>query len=130
MQIARSQERAQDFARAAIGFCDPADWAVHDPPARAAIEEASARLGAERGVLAARVATRLAWLSSRFTQRDAGGERALALAREHGDPQAELEAVYTLQLVLAGPDRLEARTELADQLRRARGCAWPRATSR
>ena len=115
MQIARSQGRAQDFARAAIGFCDPADWAVHDPPARAAIEEASTRLGSERGVLAARVATRVAWLSSRFMQRDAG-QRALALAREHGDPQAELEAVYTMQLVLAGPDGLAARAELADQL--------------
>jgi len=113
MQIARSQDRAHDFARAAIDFCDPADWAVHDPPARAAIEEASARLGAERGVLAARVATRLAWLSSRSTQRGSA-ERALALAREHGDPQAELEAVYTLQLALAGPERLGERAELAD----------------
>jgi len=113
MQIARSQDRAHDFARAAIDFCDPGDWAVHDPPARAAVEEASERLGDERGVLAARVATRLAWLSSRSTQRGSA-ERALALAREHGDPQAELEAVYTLQLALAGPERLAERAELAD----------------
>jgi DNA-binding winged helix-turn-helix (wHTH) protein len=120
MQIARAQESAADFARAAIGFCDPADWAVYDPPARAAIEEAAALLGDERGVLAARISTRLAWLSSRRPpkQVEPVARRALALAREHGDPQAELEAVYTLQLVLAGPDpgRLDARAELADRL--------------
>lgn len=117
MQIARALDRPRDFARAAIGFCDPADWAVHDLPARAAIEEASARLGDERGVLAARIATRLAWLSSRSPQHDAGpaARRALALAREHGDPQAELEAVYIMQLALAGPQQLEARAELADR---------------
>ena len=116
MEIARSLDLPQDFARAAIGFCDPADWAVHDPPARAAVEEAAQRLGEQRGVLAARIATRRAWLRSRSQQRDVpAAQRALALAREHGDPLAELEATYTLQLALAGPEQLAARLELADR---------------
>jgi DNA-binding winged helix-turn-helix (wHTH) protein len=117
MQIARSLERPLDFARAAIAFCDPADWAVYDPPARAAVDEAAARLGQDRSVHAARIAVRLAWLSSRSARRSAenAARRALALTREHGDAQATLEAVYTLQLAIAGPEHLETRAPLADE---------------
>lgn len=117
MESARALDRPADFARAAIGFCDLSEWAVHDEPAYDAVQEALARLGESCPVERTRLTTRLAYLASRDRARaEARGREAVALARQAGDADALQEAMYTLHLILAGPDDLDERDALAHEL--------------
>lgn len=118
MSLARSLGRAHDFARAAIGFCDISEWSVHDEHAAGAIAEAVERLKDDESLEWARLATRLAYLSARGERARAekAARRAVELTRGLDQPIALQEALYVLHLVLAGPDDLEERATLADEL--------------
>lgn len=106
--------RPREQARAAIGFCDLAEWALRDEPAEAAVSEALEALGEERSLERVKLATRRAYLYTRVRPVDAErwARDALALAREVGDREALQEALYTLHLILAGPDHLAEREQL------------------
>jgi len=118
MGLARSLGRAHDFARAAIGFCDISEWSVHDPEAAAAIAEAMQRLDDDGSLEWARLATRLAYLGARGRRAHAesAARRAVELTRCLDHPAALQEALYVLQLVLAGPDDFEERATLSREL--------------
>jgi tetratricopeptide (TPR) repeat protein len=119
MQSARALGRPLEFARAAAGFCDLTEWAPRDDEARAALEEALAAIpadtaGGERALLL----TRLAYLSARDDV--AGAEprarEALVRARQLGDPALHQDAAYVLHFLLAGPDHLDERADLAREV--------------
>ena len=121
---ARALGRPRELARAAIGFCDVADWGVRDEAAREAIEEALRGLdGAQDGaeVARARLITRLAYLLIRSAHEQAQrvGREAVALARAAGDPEALQDALYVLHFALGGPEGIEERGKLWDEVREA-----------
>jgi len=130
MSEAHALGRPLDRARAAIGFCDLSEWAPADEEGRHALEAVLEELPAEAGVERARILTRVAYLSVRGAP-----DRALPTAREAveqaraiGDAEARQDALYTLLFLLAGPDHLQERAELAreaESVARTGGTADP-----
>ena len=127
--LARSLRRPEALVRAAIGYCDLAEWGARDPDAEplllAALEVDPGAASPAR----AQLLTRLAYRSVRQEPERAQqlGREALALARRVGDPTTLQEAAYVLHFALAGPDHLDDRAAAArgDRARLAR-CAAPR----
>jgi hypothetical protein len=106
------------MARAAIGLLDLQEWGVRDEEAHTAVTEALAALGDGGGVEEARLVTRLAYLDIRAEHENAArvGRRAVALAREAGDPDALQDALYTLHFALGGPEGLVERRRIASEI--------------
>jgi DNA-binding winged helix-turn-helix (wHTH) protein len=117
-ELARGLERSREMARAAIGLLDLQEWGVRDEEARAAVTEALAALGDGGGVEEARLVTRLAYLEVREEHEQAAqvARRAVALAREAGDPDALQDALYTLHFSLGGPAGLPERSAIAGEI--------------
>jgi DNA-binding winged helix-turn-helix (wHTH) protein len=117
-ELARALGRPREMARAAIGLLDLQEWGVRDEAARAAVGEALAALGDGGGVEEARLVTRLAYLDVRAEHESAArqGRRAVALAREAGDPDALQDALYTLHFALGGPEGLAERRAIASEI--------------
>ena len=117
-ELARALERPREMARAATGLLDLQEWGVRDEEARAALTAARAALGEDGGVEEARIVTRLAYLDVRAEQEHAArlGRHAVALARAARDPDALQDALYTLHFALGGPDGLDERSALANEI--------------
>jgi DNA-binding winged helix-turn-helix (wHTH) protein len=125
---ARELGRAEDFVHAAIGYGGSALWGNRpDASERALLEEAETLLAddavamlpddavALRAMLAARlVATRAVW-GALGPERPASAA-ALALARRSGDLEAISEALHARHFVLQGPDHLDLREALAEEI--------------
>jgi DNA-binding winged helix-turn-helix (wHTH) protein/tetratricopeptide (TPR) repeat protein len=117
MESARSLGRHRDFARAAIGFCDVAEWSPHDLVARAVVEEALAAQDEEAGVERARLTTRIGYLEVEDRElAEPFGREGVRLALASGDPEAIQEAIYVLHYIIAGPDDMEERSRQIGQL--------------
>jgi len=118
LEAARSLDRPQDLARAAIGLCDIAEWSVRDPVAEAALREALGRLGEGPGPARTRLLARLAYQQILEAGGRAGelARQAVARARESGDPEVLQEALYTLHFAIGGPDALEERAALVEEM--------------
>lgn len=115
MEAAEALGRPVEMARAAIGFCDLSEWAPRDEVARSALQRALGGLPASAMEERARILTRIGHLSARddVARAEPVAREALALARQAGDPEALLDAIYGLHFLLAGPDHLAEREELA-----------------
>lgn len=116
MESARALERFDEFAQAAIRFCDINEWSPGDEPALEAVEEALRCVDASEAVLRTRLNVRRAYLRLRFPDAIAIAREAASHARRIGDPQTLQEALYVLVYALAGPDHLEERRTLSDDL--------------
>jgi tetratricopeptide (TPR) repeat protein len=82
---------------------------------RALLEEALEHVGEEELALRARLLSHLADQIS-MRAREAHSQRALALARDSGDPEALFRALYARLTALLGPDDVARRLELATEL--------------
>jgi DNA-binding winged helix-turn-helix (wHTH) protein/tetratricopeptide (TPR) repeat protein len=118
MEAARALDRPRDFARAAVGLCNLSSWATEDERARACLKEALAGLDDEPCIERVRLLSRQAYFDIRVSRElsEPVARRAVALARSVGDPEALQEALYTLHFAIAGPDDLDERAELTDEL--------------
>ncbi|MGH0032037.1 MAG: ATP-binding protein [Myxococcota bacterium] len=125
LDLARTRDRPEAFARAAIGLCDLAEWGVRDDFARAAVVEALERLSEPAPELEAKLLTRLGYLHAMFERENAEKllRRAVALTRELGAADPLEEALYALHLVLGGPDGKAEREEILSELRGAASAA-------
>ncbi|MEN8160575.1 MAG: AAA family ATPase, partial [Myxococcota bacterium] len=117
-ELARGLALPREMARAAIGLLDLQEWGVADPEARSSLEASFETLGDDGSVEAASLVTRLAYLEVRAEHESAAREarRAVALARETGDADALQDALYTLHFALGGPDALDERSAIADEI--------------
>lgn len=116
LESARALDRTRDFARAAICFCDVNEWSPEDPTARAAVEEALAGVDDDEPELRARLTARLAYLGIRHESAKDTARVAAVLARTTGHPDTLQEALYVLHYALAGPDHLDERSRLIEEL--------------
>ncbi|MEX2204618.1 MAG: AAA family ATPase [Myxococcota bacterium] len=124
LALARELGSSSDLARAAIGFSDLQDWGVRDDAARAAVGEALAAVGDAAGIARARLLTRLAYFDVRVEHEvaQARAREAAELARSANDPEALQDALYVLHFALGGPDHVEERARLGEEIVRvARG---------
>ncbi|HEY5846792.1 MAG TPA: AAA family ATPase [Microlunatus sp.] len=122
--IARGLERPELLAEAAL-VMEGVGLPEFDLPTRRLCDEALAALDPLLTALRARLMANLSGIC--MYQGDPIGasvtsERALALATESGDPAATMDAVRARQLARSGPDGLEERERLAEQML-AIGCA-------
>ncbi len=119
LDLARRLDRPQDFAIAAIGLCDLAEWGARDDIGRAAVVEALERLVDAPPELEARLLTRLGYLDAVLDRESSEKvlRRAAELTRELGESDALEEVLYALHLVLGGPDGLDERLAILDELR-------------
>jgi DNA-binding winged helix-turn-helix (wHTH) protein/tetratricopeptide (TPR) repeat protein len=119
-ELARALGRPADFVKAALGYGGSAIWGnAPDARARALLEEANERLGAGPAALRAQLGARLATLRSYSGDLAAQREparAALACARASGEAEPLAEALHALHFVLRGPDHLDERAELAQEL--------------
>lgn len=118
MDLARQHDRNEVFARAAILFCDTSEWAVPDAAGEAAVDEALERIGSGPSAERARLLTRHSYRYIRLDP-EAGkplAREAVELARRSGSGVALQEALYVLLFLLAGPDHLDERAELAAEM--------------
>jgi len=97
------------------------EWGVRDDLARAAVVEALERLPAPSPELQAKLLTRLGYLEAMFSSQEAERllRRAVALTRDLGAADPLEEALYALHLVLGGPEGLDERSEILEELRGA-----------
>jgi DNA-binding winged helix-turn-helix (wHTH) protein len=116
MKTARALGQTDDFARAAIRFCDINEWTPDDAVAAAVVDEALELLDESAAVLRARLITRRAYLRLRDSNALPIAREAVERARAAGDPLAIQEAIYILLYALAGPDHLEERRALRGPL--------------
>ena len=118
MGEARALGRPLELARAAVGFCDLAEWAPEDEEAFARLEEARALLAGDAELERAQVSTRIAYLSARRRPDRAlpTAREAVELARRLADPEVRQDALYGLHFLLAGPDHLDEREQLAAEI--------------
>ncbi len=125
LELARTLDQPEDFATAAIGLCDLAEWGVRDDLARSALEEAEQRLDHLGVELQARVLTRLGYLDALFDREAAEKRlrRAVKLARELGASDPLEEALYALHFLIGGPEGHAERIEILEELRGAASAA-------
>jgi tetratricopeptide (TPR) repeat protein len=116
MESARALGRHDDFALAAIRFCDVNEWSPDDEEARASVEEALQLVDERDRLLRARLCARRAYLRLRAPDAIEIARDAARQARAVGDPQTLQEALYVLLYALAGPDHLDERRGLGDEL--------------
>ncbi|MEZ4333819.1 MAG: AAA family ATPase [Myxococcota bacterium] len=116
--IARAIDDAALLAHAALGLCDVSEWSAHTPPtASDAIAGALASLDPQAETLRARLTCRLGYLDIRRRERaEPLAREALALARTSGSPVALEESLYILHYAISGPDDLDERAALIDDL--------------
>lgn len=118
LDAARALDRPHEFARAAIGFCDLAEWSPRDAVGEAVLAGALERLGETRDVERVRVLTRLAYLSRRDRSRgEPMAREAVERSQELDDPTCLYEASYVLELLVAGPDGYDERRALVQKVR-------------
>jgi tetratricopeptide (TPR) repeat protein len=121
IDIARRLGDGRLLARAALGMGGWPQFRADEPPGgpaeeyRALLEEALEHVGEEELALRARLLSHLADQIS-MRAREAHSQRALALARESGDPEALFRALYARLTALLGPDDVARRLELATEL--------------
>jgi tetratricopeptide (TPR) repeat protein len=84
--------------------------------ARAAVDEALQCIDEGESVLRARLTARRAYLRLRSPDAIEIAREAATLARKVRDPQALQEALYVLLYALAGPDHLDERRALGDEI--------------
>jgi DNA-binding winged helix-turn-helix (wHTH) protein/tetratricopeptide (TPR) repeat protein len=131
MVLARKLGRHEDFASAAIGLCDLAEWGVKDQAARAALHEALDGIGDTESELEARILTRIGYYDA-IPNRAAAEQnlrRAVSIARELGASDPLEEALYTLHLMLGGPDDKAERLAILEELRGTAAAARDRVAS-
>jgi DNA-binding winged helix-turn-helix (wHTH) protein/tetratricopeptide (TPR) repeat protein len=118
LALARDLGRPSDAARAAIGLCDVSEWSARDPEARVGLAAAAERGEEVSPALRARLLVRSAYLDVIDSPAEAEPRvrEAVALAREAGEPEALGEALYVLHFALAGPDHVEERRALVEEL--------------
>jgi len=118
MLLARELGRSEDLARAAIALSDLQDWGVRDEPAREAVREALSAVGEAPGIARARLLTRLAYFEVRSAHEAAQpiAREAAQLARGAGDSEALQDALYVLHFSLGGPDHVEERAQLGEEI--------------
>jgi len=118
LEAARSLDRPEELARAAIGLCDISEWSVRDPVGEAALREALGRLGERPGPERTRLLARLAYqnILEEAGRAEALAREAVARARESGEPEVLQEALYTLHFAIGGPDALEERAALVQEM--------------
>ena len=122
VDVARALDDPERLARAALGSAGGRPWSglgVTDATLRAVLEEAVARLPADDGALRARLLSRLATELLWSEERPRGiqlSEEALAMARRVGDPEALAAALYAAYVFHDGPDSLDQRVELAQEM--------------
>jgi DNA-binding winged helix-turn-helix (wHTH) protein/tetratricopeptide (TPR) repeat protein len=119
MKSARALGRNEDFALAAIRFCDVNEWSPDDAEARAAVEEALSLVDPSDTTLRARLTARRAYLGIRLDGSQSIAREAVDLARKSGDPECLQEALYVLLYALAGPDHHDQRRDLSEELANA-----------
>lgn len=111
--LARARDDTAAIARAAISFCDLSEWSPRDEEGLQVLEEALAGIADTEVESRARLLTRVAYLVRRDrVPGEAAAREAIRLAREVGDADTLHEALYTLHLVLSGPDGLAERRVL------------------
>ena len=119
-ELARALGRPAELVRAALGYGGSALWGnAPEARERALLEEAEARLGEGPQSLRAQLGARLATLRSYggdLEEQRVPARAALAHARASGDADTLAEALHALHFVLRGPDHLEEREELAQEL--------------
>src|SRR5215472_288200 len=117
-ELARRRGRSDWLARAALGHKGQVEMGV-EYDTRGLLEEALAALGSDEPVLRARVLSRLTGTppySDSMETRDALSRESLALARRASDPIAIGEALTARYWACLGPDRLDERLALADEM--------------
>jgi hypothetical protein len=117
-ELARGLDRPLEMARAAIGLLDLQEWAVQDTAAQTALRNSLTALGDAGGVEEASLVTRLAYLNvnAEPKSRAENARHAVTLARAAGDPDVLQDALYTLHYALGGPEGLEERGAIADEI--------------
>jgi DNA-binding winged helix-turn-helix (wHTH) protein/tetratricopeptide (TPR) repeat protein len=124
--VARAVESSKTFTRAAVGLCDVSEWSARIPEnSNLILEEALAGTDSSDHVALARLTTRLGYLAVRDREiAEPYGREAVAFARKSQDPVALQECLYILLYIIGGPDHLDERSRLIDELSRAaEGCA-------
>jgi DNA-binding winged helix-turn-helix (wHTH) protein len=119
LELARALADDEGFVSAAILLCELSEWAPHDPDAVAVLTDALERV-TDAEVLRSRVLARRGYLT--LVQRRRGEvmvREALELARAAKDPTAIVEAASCLHLMVAGPEGIEQRGELTEEMRLA-----------
>ena len=116
MESARALGWKRTFAEAAIRFCDITEWSPEDDTANAVVAEALDGLAEEELDLRARLTARVAYLSVRDRSSRDRALEAVGLARETKDPDTLQEALYVRLYSVAGPDHLDERREIIDEL--------------
>ena len=118
-EIARELGSAEHLARAALGIGEQLiEGGRVDGQLLALLEEAIQRLGPEHGTLRVRLLARLS-LELTFAdeaRRDPPSMEAIRIARRLGDPGALGDALRARWMARWGPDGLEERSALAEEL--------------
>ena len=118
--VARSLDRPDLLARAVLGFGGRSEFGVQqDAEVRALLDEALERLPARDIALRSRVLSRMVGTppyGDTMATRDRLSEEALALARRTKDPATLAQALNARHWAFLGPDRLEQRRALGDEL--------------
>ncbi|MDR7420297.1 MAG: AAA family ATPase [Armatimonadota bacterium] len=122
-ELARQLEAPEQFARAALGFGEPQVEGLVERQLLALLQEALERLTPDDSALRARVLARLSLELSfsddpalRDTLRDALSRQALEMARRLGDTGALAIALRARWLATWGPDGLEERSRLSEEM--------------
>jgi hypothetical protein len=114
---------ARRYARAALGCAATREFMTTDLGKLEMLERATSALGAGEGVpdalhirLLSRLARDLAMDPTSYLRRRALSERAVAAARELGDPEVLCAALDARLAALYGPENLGERRRLADEI--------------
>ena len=121
-ELARSLDTPEELARAALTLAAPyAEGGFGDEVRAILLEEALRALPDEASALRARVLARLApelYWAHDFARADRVSAEAVAMARRLGDPETLGEALDCRHYAILGPDTLEERLELSEELLR------------
>jgi hypothetical protein len=124
-ELARSLDAPAELARAALTLAAPyAEAGFGDELRAALLEEALRALPDEISALRARVLARLApelYWAHDFGRADRVSAEAVAMARRLEDPDTLGEALDCRHYAILGPDTLEERLELSEELLRLAG---------
>jgi DNA-binding winged helix-turn-helix (wHTH) protein len=117
--VARRLGRSDLLARASLGCRVYEMGAPADDATRALLEEALGALAGEHPALRSRILSRLVGVpqvASSMERRQALSCEAHALAVREGDPAALRDAFFARRWACVGPDRIEERFVIADEL--------------
>ena len=118
--VARAFGRPDLLARAALGFGGRAEFGVGpDAEVRALLDEALDRLPADDIALRSRLLSRMVGTvpyADTMATRDTLSAEAVALARRAGDPATLADALNARHWAFLGPDHVDERRALGDEL--------------